>query len=868
MARILVRSIPAAALGLLLCLRGGAAGAEPLVLALPGPWLAAGSIHSVSASGAAAGATLGWCCRNGALLSGQGTGTITFQAGAPGPLVLTCAAPGSEGAPAAARFTVLPPPGAEIFAQPRMHVGDSFPASMPAPFIRSWLWDPVSGPGTLAPRDAAGSVVTVNATAPGRFRLTGTVEDLAQSSSTASAAVDVVQGDFANPGGVMAEQGAATAARLRSGRVLVVGEDRRAGLFDPATGTWRPAEALGAGHGAGHAETLLADGTVLVTGGAGAPAVAERYDPATGQWTPQGDLVQGRQGHTATLLEDGTVLAVGGTDGDGRLLADPERFDPATGRWTILAPAAGMVPAARCRHTATLLADGRVLVAGGFDRDGAGLRSAERYDPADNSWSPAAELNVGRGRHSANLLPGDGSVLVAGGSDGTIQLASAERYDPVRNAWTLAAALASPRDAHGAAALAGGRVLVVGGESGSGVLGSAEAYAPGRGPGQGDAWTPQGPLLLPRAQCAALALADGRVLVAGGRNLSSVLGCPELYDPGTRAWTPAGGGSARARCAHTATLLGDGTVLVAGGFATALATAGAQRYDPSAGSWSDTGTPMASPRISHTATPLPDGTVLVAGGYDDGANLLASAERYDPAADRWSFAGTMAWARALHSATLLADGMVLVAGGLGAPDWSPQDSAELFDGSLWTQAPPLGTARYAHTATALGDGTVLVAGGLDADGAALASAERFDPAAGAWTGVCGPLQVPRYGHTATRLDNGKVLVAGGFTGGSATASAELFDPATGAWTVTGSLAAARGNHTATLVDGKVLVAGGSDLHGQLAGAERYDPASGSWSAAGLLDSPRDSHSATLLQDGATVAVFGGEPLQANLELWK
>jgi hypothetical protein len=213
-------------------------------------------------------------------------------------------------------------------------------------------------------------------------------------------------------------------------------------------------------------------------------------------------------------------------------------------------------------------------------------------------------------------------VLVAGGYDGVDQLASTERYDPVRNVWSPAAAMAVPRDAHGAAGLAGGKVLVMGGECATGVLGGAELYDPGEGPGRGDGWIPQAQLLLARAQPCAVALADGRVLVACGRNLGSMLSSPELFRPGGGAWVSAGGGDARARSAHTATLLGDGTVLVAGGSADAQAIAGAQRFDPVAQSWRDTGNPLAQARMNHTATLLQDGaTVAVFGGEPLQANL-------------------------------------------------------------------------------------------------------------------------------------------------------------------------------------------------------------------------------------------------------
>src|SRR5205823_13601604 len=145
----------------------------------------------------------------------------------------------------------------------------------------------------------------------------------------------------------------------------------------------------------------------------------------------------------------------------------------------------------------------------------------------------------------------------------------------------------------------------------------------------------------------------------------------------------------------------------------------------------------------------------------------------------------------------------------------------------------LATARYFHTATLLPNGKVLVAGG-DGNGPSQESAELYDPASGTWTAT-GSLSPGTSEHTATLLPNGKVLVAGGVNGdifefGSILANAELYDPTSGTWTATGSLGAARGEHTATLLpNGKVLVAGGvSDSYrlGVTAGQEQ--PASATW----------------------------------------
>ncbi len=331
--------------------------------------------------------------------------------------------------------------------------------------------------------------------------------------------------------------------------------------------------------------------------------------------------------------------------------------------WLTAAP----MNSARFRHTATLLPDGRVLVAGGQGSDTI-LASAEIYDPLSNSWAIVPSMNMARERHTATLLP-DGRVLVAGGlSSGTI-LASAEIYDPLTNSWAIVPPMNRTRYLHTATLLLDGRVLVVGG-LGSGTVGE------------------------------------------------------EIYDPLTNHWTtvPDSGGHAE----HTATLLKDGRVLVAGGASNPF-PAKADVYDPLTNSWAIVPS-MNVARRNPTATLLPDGRVLVAGGLTGTASsYLASSEIYDQLTNSWAIGPPMSAARYLDTATLLPDGRVLAAGGWGGS--GAQSSAEIYDllRSSWTSAPPMSEARYAYTATLLPDGRVWVAGGSGNSGV-LASTETFSTA--------------------------------------------------------------------------------------------------------------------------------------------
>lgn len=562
-------------------------------------------------------------------------------------------------------------------------------------------------------------------------------------------------------------------------------------------------------------------------------------------WIGAAGMSTARSYHSATLLPDGRLLAAGGWNGSS-VLSGTELFDPATNRWL----PAGNLATARLSHTATLLRSGKVLVVGGSGNAG-DLASAELYDPATNAWSPAGGLATPRYGHSATRLA-DGRILVAGGWSGYGALGSAELYDPATNAWTPAGNLAVPRDVHTATLLADGRVLVAGGRGSSGYLSSVERYDPVT-----NAWSPAGALSAIRGYHSATRLPDGRVLVAAGYNTTiGFLGGAELYNPATDTWAAAGN-HVSGRSYHSATLLPDGSVLAVGGWSGSgfSSQASAERYNPATNTWSAVGS-LASARRDHSATLLPDGTLLVAGGQD-AAGSMASVERYDSATHAWLATGGLAAPRQLHTATLLADGGVLVAGGSRDGGFTfPPTGTERFDPETgsWAATGDLAEARYHHTATLLADGRVLALGGWNGL-AVLGGAELFDPATGNWSHA-GSLAVPRRNHTTTLLADGRVLVAGGGSAGDL-ASAELYDPATGLWSVASNLGTARSGHQAVLLaNGNVLVAGGGAAYGAPSSAERYDPAGGSWSPAGGIGAAF-GHSMTLLPNGKVLVAGGG-----------
>ncbi|MGH9837501.1 MAG: kelch repeat-containing protein [Blastocatellia bacterium] len=355
---------------------------------------------------------------------------------------------------------------------------------------------------------------------------------------------------------------------------------------------WSATGSLGARRSFGHTATLLANGKVLVVGGNNvsnpccrATGSAELYDPATGQWSATGSLSTPRLGHIAVRLANGKVLVAGGRSGyfPTTVVTTAEIYDPDTGAWS----AAGNFSVARQGATVTLLADGWLLVAGGWsDADSASVNSAELYDPVTGVWSPAGTMNSARSGHTATLLA-NGQVLVVSGYSSS-GLRSAELYDPATGSWT-----------------ATGDLITAG-------------------------FSTRDPTLLP----------NGKVLVAGGER--------DVYE----------------YC---------------------IGVTNAQLYDPATGQWSATAS-LTAPRGYHTTTLLPNGKVLVAGGTDSECNTLKSAELYDPATGSWSVTGSLNTARGEHTATLLANGKVLVVGGYDGNSGRSPTSVELFDSGTATVA--------------------------------------------------------------------------------------------------------------------------------------------------------------------------------------
>lgn len=398
-------------------------------------------------------------------------------------------------------------------------------------------------------------------------------------------------------------------------------------------------------------------------------------------------------------------------------------------------------------------------------------------------FKPVGPMVEARELPTATVL-GDGRVLIAGGAKGSSRhcdpetgwncpslLATAEIFDPTSNSFSSTGSMADQRVGHTATQLQDGRVLIVGGyhynaslcnSPGWEPLASAEIYDP-----VSETFSPTEPMAVGRAFQTATRLPDGRVLIAGGfaadgcQNGHEIIvptDSAEIFDPASGAFTNAGLLVDGPRAEHVAVLLGNDTVLLVGG-------------------------------VRNTPTDFD--------GLGDYTNVTTSTEIFDPSSTSFRPAASMTDFRANFSAATLADGRVLVEGGYegdvcddydGSSCW-PQylETAEVYDtaSGKFQATGAMNTVRENQVSVSLSDGTVLVSGGdvddrnydpasSGIDLSRLSSVELFEPSSGSFV-LSGSLQYEVTRQAGVRLNDGRVLVVGGSdSAGNAVRLAEVF----------------------------------------------------------------------------------------------
>jgi Galactose oxidase, central domain/Kelch motif len=329
-------------------------------------------------------------------------------------------------------------------------------------------------------------------------------------------------------------------------------------------------------------------------------------------------MLEARSGHSATLLPDGTVLIAGGMRRNQDFYRSAEVFDPANNQFHRV----GDMSLARAGPVAVLLPSAKVLILGGWVGHDT-TDEVEEYDPATQKFAVAGKMTVKRARPSATLL-GNGDVLIAGGADtdGAGGVATSELYHPSTRTFETLPSMHDARVAHTATMLNDGRVLIVGGR-GAKVNAGAEIYDP-----RTKKFVSTGNLNVERYKHTAALLPDGRVLVAGGsdsRDWNGTINSAEIYDPRTGKFTATSPLSeARFKLPDEAATLSSGLILVAGG------GKHAELYDEKTGKFSLAGGDLGDAWHYMTETRLRDGRVLLAGGYANNDRATAQTWMYVP----------------------------------------------------------------------------------------------------------------------------------------------------------------------------------------------------------------------------------------------
>lgn len=592
----------------------------------------------------------------------------------------------------------------------------------------------------------------------------------------------------------------------------------------------------------------------LLLGALCAPA-ASASAQAVGDWLAGPVLATARADHAMALSSGGELVVVGG-EGAAGLLSTVEVLDPGASSWRA---GAGLPGGARLAGAAAVtLTDGRILVVGGrvpglVSGEILSSNVARIYDAATDTWTNVASMGAARMRHTATLLA-DGRVLVVGGlrrihplgqNLSEAPLGTAEVFDPSTGQWTVVGALASTRVDHAATLLADGRVLVVGADNGAGgLVAASDLFDPATG-----MWTRlAGPLYSdPRA-----VLSLDAFVYAGPAS-----GALRRFDATANTWNAAASGVPLAVTGGAAALLADGSIVYAGGrTGSPLVDAGASRFVPPA-TVSALGTAASfPPRERTSAVRMPSGAVWVVGGARAGVPTAdVRVLMPEPALDLTATAiAGLPSGRALDRAVALPDGRWLLVGFEG-PSVVHDPTT-----NRWTDVGVGGGPGAAVVTLAGGKVMAVGGGGTEVGALPITNTALFDPATSTWS-TLPPLTFPRGFGTATRLGDGRVLVVGG---NANQAQAEIYDPEAETWRlVQGPPVAVEGAAAVTLGDGRVVVSGGASLGGAQSGVFVFDSATETWASLPSLPGPRAYHSMIVLPTGELMVAggsAGGPPL--------
>ncbi len=584
-------------------------------------------------------------------------------------------------------------------------------------------------------------------------------------------------------------------------------------------------------------------GTPTAAAPAGPPPVSAAV-PASA-WRVLTDDPTPRQ-QVATTVADGTVWVIGGLTDSGAT-AKVEGYDPAINTWksAIDLP----VP---LHHAMAVTYRGEIVVLGGWQPDGANLTaisSNKVYAQRGGGW---VELPPMLSPHVAGgaVVIGD-QIIVSGGQANGQLVPTTEVFDGAK--WTAAPNLPTPRE-HLGMATDGTYAYVVGGRALSSDKNTAalERFDP-----KARTWAALAPLPAPRGGIGA-AFADGRIVVAGGEEPTTVDDAVSAYDIASNTWS-ALPKLAQGRHGLSVSAVGK-TIFAIDGAAQPSHTdstgVGAaidlppRRLAPAA-QWRELkDAPIAR---QFTGSTVDDGTLWVVGGLTQDA-VTPAVWGYDPAIDTWKQGPDLPLP--LHHTTAVTyKGEVVVIGG-----WTSQNgnlSAIVSDkvfalrAGAWVALPPIPNPRVAAGAAVVGDKIVVVGG--QANGKLVTTTEVFDGTA--WSDAA-PIPTGRE-HLAATTDGTYVYAVGGrdLSSDKNTFAFERFDPATGAWQTLPNMPTPRGGVAATFVDGRIVAAGGEEPTRVLDTVEAYDIDTGTWSTLAPLGVPR--HGMALASVGNAVFAVGG-----------